>query len=346
MSSLNPRLDAQTAARPSPPSVDALFDGLRAGDRVLLSRAITLVESTRPGHRARARALVERCLPHAGRSVRVGVTGVPGVGKSTFIEALGTRLTGRGRRLAVLAVDPSSERSRGAILGDKTRMEQLAADARAYIRPSATGGSLGGVTRATRQSILLCEAAGYDTVFVETVGVGQAETTVHSMVDFFLLLALAGAGDELQGIKRGVVEMADALVITKADTGNEEKAEAARAAYERALRLLPPAASGWAPRVMTCSALTGAGLDAVWSAVEDYHAHAQASGFFEKKRRRQARYWMRQTIEHRLREDFFSDPAVQEALGAVEADVLAGRLGAAAAAERLLRIHQRGPADG
>ncbi len=325
--------------------MDELLGGLRAGDRVMLSRAITLVESAQPTHREKARELVERCLPHAGGSVRVGVTGVPGVGKSTFVEALGTRLVESGHRLAVLAVDPSSERSRGAILGDKTRMERLAADERAYIRPSATGGSLGGVARATREAILLCEAAGYDTVFVETVGVGQAEITVHSMVDFFLLLALAGAGDELQGIKRGIVEMADALVITKADSGNEEKAEAARAAYESALRLFPPSASGWAPAVQTCSALTGEGLGAVWETVEAYCTHAKGTGFFAENRRRQARYWMHQTIEQRLREDFLADPAVQEALAEAEADVLEGRLGSSSAAEKLLRIHRRGADD-
>ncbi len=327
------------------PLASALADRLQSGDRAALSRAITLVESTREDHRNQVHAILQHCLPHTGASIRVGITGVPGVGKSTFIEALGTRLTAQGRRLAVLAVDPTSERSKGSILGDKTRMGRLAADENAFIRPSPTAGTLGGVGRTTREAILLCEAAGYDTIFVETVGVGQAEITVHSMVDFFLLLALAGAGDEVQGIKGGIVEMADAVAITKADGENRDPAEAARAEYERALRLFPPTESGWEPPVFTCSALTGEGLDTAWQTVSTYASKARTSGSFAKKRRRQALHWMHQTIKHRLHEDFFADEGVRQALGPVEADVLSGTRSAAAAAEELLSRY-RGEREG
>ncbi|MEF8864849.1 MAG: methylmalonyl Co-A mutase-associated GTPase MeaB [Salinibacter sp.] len=314
--------------------------GVLNGDRVTLSQAITLLESTRPDHRDTARAVVEECLPHSGDSIRVAVTGVPGVGKSTFIETLGQRLVAKGRRLAVLTIDPSSERSRGSILGDKTRMGTLASEEGAFIRPSPTAGTLGGVAPRTREAILLCEAAGYDTVFVETVGVGQSEISVRSMVDFFLLLALAGAGDELQGIKRGIVEVADAIAITKADGDNRDPAEAARAEYEKALRLLSDPDSGWEPPVRTCSAQTGAGIDDVWSTVERYRAYTQETGFFEKQRRRQAQHWMERAIEQRLREEFFSNPEVQAAQEDVEAAVRDGRLSSLAAAEQLLSIHR------
>lgn len=322
-------------------STEDLVRDLRGGDRIALSRAITLVESTRPDHREQAQEIIDRCLPHAGDSIRVGVTGVPGVGKSTFIEALGTRLTEVGRRLAVLATDPTSERSRGSILGDKTRMERLAADENAFIRPSPTAGTLGGVARKTRETIFLCEAAGYETIFVETVGVGQAEITVHSMVDFFLLLALTGAGDELQGIKRGIVEMADAIAITKADGDNKEKAENTRMAYERALQLFPPTESGWQPVVHTCSALTGDGIEAVWETIESYEKRARETGFFDQRRQEQARHWMHQTIEHRLREEFLSNKAVQEVLSEIEAQVIDGTLSSFAAAEKLLSLYRQ-----
>ena len=316
-----------------------------------------------------AAAVLERCRPHTGRSVRVGITGVPGVGKSTLIGALGTGLTARGHRLAVLAVDPTSPLSRGSILGDKTRMGALAADPDAFVRPSPTSGSLGGVARATREALLLCEAAGFDVVFVETVGVGQSETAVRSMVDVFLLLTLAGAGDELQGIKRGITEMADVVAVTKADGANRAAAEEARRRYRNALRLFPTrgeegkrgrggegergtggegkgggeeASLGWEVPVLLTSALTGEGLDALWEAVEAYVERARTSGSFERKRREQARHWMHQAIEHRLREAFFADPAVQRLLASTEADVLAGRIGAAAAAERLLEAYGGG----
>jgi LAO/AO transport system kinase len=315
-------------------------EGIRNGDRAVLSQAITLVESTRAEHRERAHAVINACLPDTGDSVRVAITGVPGVGKSTFIETLGTRLVDQGRRLAVLAIDPSSERSKGSILGDKTRMGALAGRDDVFIRPSPTGGSLGGVARKTRETILLCEAAGFDTILVETVGVGQSETTVHSMVDVFLLLALARAGDELQGIKRGIVEMADAIAINKADGDNQQAAAEARREYERALQLFPPTESGWQPPVLTCSALTGAGVDDVWEAVTAYQDHTQASGFFAAQRRRQARYWMHQTIEQRLREDFFGSESVQAVLSELEEAVEAGEMSSFAAAETLLRRYQ------
>ena len=334
--SINPR--AKQPPRRAPLSVEAYVEGVRAGNRVVLSQAITLLESTRPDHQAIARQVLDRCLPHAGQSIRIGITGVPGVGKSTFIEALGMFLTARGRRLAVLTIDPSSARTRGSILGDKTRMPLLAADPNAFIRPSPTAGSLGGVARTTRETIFLCEAAGYDTVFVETVGVGQSEVAVHAMVDFFLLLVLAGAGDELQGIKRGIVEMADALVVTKADGANVEKAHEARRDYRNALTLFPPKESEWWPRVLTCSAFSGEGIDEIWKMIETYCTHTQENGFFETQRQQQARNWMLQTIEHHLREDFFAHPGVKKAIDRVEKQVTDGTISSFSAAQKLLAI--------
>ena len=341
MAPLNPNLNHQSTSDPQPPrSADDYVSGIRAGDRVVLSKAITLLESTRPDHRDTARSIVEACLPESGDSIRVAVTGVPGVGKSTFIEALGQRLVAEGHRLAVLTVDPSSERSKGSILGDKTRMGALASDEDAFIRPSPTAGTLGGVAPKTREAILLCEAAGYEVVFVETVGVGQSEISVRSMVDFFLLLALAGAGDELQGIKRGIVEVADAIAINKADGENRERAKTARAEYEKALQLLADTESGWEPPVLTCSAQIGDGIDAVWDMVERYRAYTQETGFFEEQRRQQARHWMYETIEQRLRDDFFADADVEAAQAEVEDAVLEERLSSVAAAERLLSVYR------
>lgn len=339
-SNLNPNL---STSRPTGTSlsVDEMIGGIRSGDRVVLSRAITLIESTKDADRHRARKVMQACLANAGESIRVGVTGVPGVGKSSFIETLGLRLADDGHRIAVLAIDPSSERTRGSILGDKTRMGGLSQHENVYIRPSPTGGSLGGVARKTRETILLCEAAGYDTIFVETVGVGQSEITVHSMVDVFLLLGIAGAGDELQGIKRGVVEMADLIAINKADGDNVKAARRAKRQYENALQLFPQSESGWTPPVLTCSAETGAGIGEVWEAVTAYRDDTQASGFFAKQRSRQARYWMHQTIEQRLKDDFFSDPAVRERLDDTERDVLNGTLSSFAAADRLLDAYRR-----
>ena len=329
-----------TGTRPALTTED-LVEGILSGDRVRLSRAITLVESTRPEHQAQAQDIIQACLPHTGRSLRLGITGVPGVGKSTFIESLGTRLTDAGHRLAVLAVDPSSTRSKGSILGDKTRMAALAADPQAFIRPSPSAGSLGGVARATRETMMLCEAAGYDIVFVETVGVGQSEVAVHAMVDFFLLLALPGAGDELQGIKRGIIEMADTVVVNKADGGNVDRARQARAAYRNALNLFPVPASGRRPPVLLCSAETGAGIDAVWETITEHIEHVKQTGFFDQHRRDQARHWMHQTIEQRLRDDFLADDQVQSALPEIERAVLDGALSSFAAAQQLLEIFYR-----
>ena len=341
MAPLNPNLnDRSTTRRQDNRSAEEYVTGILNGDRVTLSQAITLLESTRPDHRETARTVVEECLPHSGDSIRVAVTGVPGVGKSTFIETLGQQLVDEGRRLAVLTVDPSSERSKGSILGDKTRMGTLTSQENAFIRPSPTAGTLGGVAPRTREAILLCEAAGYDSVFVETVGVGQSEITVRSMVDFFLLLALAGAGDELQGIKRGIVEVADAIAINKADGENREPAETARADYEKALRLLSDTESGWEPPVLTCSAQTGDGIDAVWDAVERYRTYTQDTGAFEEQRREQARHWMYETIKRRLRDDFFSDPDVEAARDEIETAVQNGTLSSVAAAEQLLSAYQ------
>ncbi len=341
MSNLNPNLDRPlNATRPHERSVENFVEGILSGDRVMLSQAITLVESTRTDHQEKGQAIIDRCLPHTGDSIRVAITGVPGVGKSTFIEALGTRLIDDNHRLAVLAVDPTSERTKGSILGDKTRMGALASSDQVFIRPSPTAGSLGGVARKTRETILLCEAAGYDTIFVETVGVGQSETTVHSMVDFFLLLALAGAGDELQGIKRGIVEMADAIVINKADGANKDAARKAQSEYQNALHLFPPTESGWSPPVLTCSALTGDGIKAVWDTIHAYREHADSTGYLQARRRRQSRYWMHQTIEHRLKEDFFGHPEVQDTIDQIEAEVLDGAISSFAAAERLIRLYR------
>jgi LAO/AO transport system kinase len=339
VSNLNPDLNARSRPPSRSKSVDDYVAGIRTRDRVLLSQAITLLESTRSAHQEKAQAVLDRLLPETGDSIRVAVTGVPGVGKSTFIEALGPRLVEAGHRLAVLTVDPSSERSKGSILGDKTRMGTLASHDDVYIRPSPTAGTLGGVARKTRETILLCEAAGFDVVLVETVGVGQSEVTVRSMVDFFLLLALAGAGDELQGIKRGIVEMADAIAINKADGKNRTAAEEARAEYEKALHLLGAPESGWEPPVLTCSGETGEGVDEVWAAVEAFRRKTQETGFFDEQRRQQARHWMYQAIEQRLREDFFSTPRVRSERDDVEEAVVSGDISSFAAADKLLSIY-------
>ncbi len=316
---------------------DHYAQGILSGNRVALSRAITLVESTLPSDQTLAQEVLAQVLPATGQALRVGITGVPGVGKSTFIEALGLFLVDKlGKKLAVLAVDPSSPRSGGSILGDKTRMPQLAAHERAFIRPSPAGGSLGGVARATREALLLCEAAGHDVIFVETVGVGQSETTVHGLVDFFLLLMLAGAGDELQGLKRGIMEMADALLITKADGTNEPAAARARQDYQNALHLFPPAASGWAVPVRTCSALTGGGLPEVWDLLEAYATQTQENGFFQRRRQQQQLQWLHQSIRQALETRFYESETVRAQLPALEAQVAAGQLTPGAAAQALL----------
>jgi len=306
------------------PTVKEYLEGIRSGNRTLLSQAITLTESSLPAHIELAQEIIENCLPWSGQSIRVGITSVPGVGKSTFIESLGMLLIRNNRRLAVLAIDPSSERSKGSIMGDKTRMEQLSAETRAFIRPSPSAGSLGGVARKTRETIILCEAAGFDTIFIETVGVGQSETTVHSMVDFFLLLMLAGAGDELQGIKRGIMEMADAIAITKADGENVARTERAKAEYVNALHLFPPTESGWIPQVMTCSSKYNTGIENVWDAVLEYMALTHHNGYFEKKRLDQSRYWMYETINQNLQDSFYHDRRIQKLLESFEKKVLSG----------------------
>jgi LAO/AO transport system kinase len=314
-------------------TVDDYVDGVRAGDRAVLGRAISLVESNARAHHELAQEVLTRLLPHTGGAHRVGISGVPGVGKSTFIEALGTSLTKRGRRVAVLAVDPTSERTRGSILGDKTRMVLLTQDPRAFIRPSPSSGSLGGVGRKTRETMLLCEAAGFEVVLVETVGVGQSETMVADMVDFFLVLMLAGAGDELQGIKRGILEIADLVAVNKADGGNEQAAERARREYKSALDLMR--GRGEVP-VVKCSALTSAGLDALWGLVEHHRSEALASGALAKNRSRQLLRWMWQMVEGELLAELRRSPAVTSLVPALEASVHDGQVTATLAAERIL----------
>ena len=297
--------------RQSQPSTQELVDQILKGNITALSRAITLIESANPIHLEQANAVITACLPHANSSLRMGITGVPGVGKSTFIEALGMHLTSKGKKVAVLAVDPSSSLSKGSILGDKTRMEDLVKTENAFIRPSPSGTSLGGVARKTRESIILCEAAGFDTIIIETVGVGQSETAVHSMVDFFLLLKLAGAGDELQGIKRGIIEMADAIAINKADGENLKAAKLAKVEFNRALHLYPEKASGWTPKVKLCSALKREGIAEVWELILSYFEQVKANDFFKQNRKSQNKFWLLQTIEDRLKSDFFNQPHIK-----------------------------------
>ncbi|WP_333842184.1 methylmalonyl Co-A mutase-associated GTPase MeaB [Alistipes dispar] len=320
-------------------STDEYVEGILAGNITTLSQAITLVESANPAHYAQAQEIIERCLPHAGHSVRIGITGVPGAGKSTFIEAVGNMVTSLRHKLAVLAIDPSSERSGGSILGDKTRMESICHNPDVFIRPSPSAGSLGGVARKTRETIVLCEAAGFDVIFIETVGVGQSETAVHSMVDMFMLLQISGAGDELQGIKRGIMEMADTMVITKADGENVRKAELARTQFQGALRLFPLPESGWRPKVYTCSAVAGTGLEEVWKGVEEFLDHIHANGYFQHNRNRQNKYWMHETINEALRGSFYRDPAVEARIGEYEKRVLEDRISSFVAAKELLELY-------
>ncbi|TNJ43066.1 methylmalonyl Co-A mutase-associated GTPase MeaB [Tamlana fucoidanivorans] len=291
-----------------------LLTDILQGDVAALSRGITLVESVNSKHIAIGNKLLKTCLPYANKSIRIGITGVPGVGKSTFIEAFGKHLTSQGKRVAVLAIDPTSSITKGSILGDKTRMEALVKDENAFIRPSPSGHSLGGVARKTRESIVLCEAAGFDIIIIETVGVGQSETTVHSMVDFFLLLKLSGAGDELQGIKRGIIEMADAIVINKADGDNEKKAKFAANEFSRALKLYPEKESKWSPKVSVCSALNHVGITLIWSMITDYICVTTKNGHFDIKRQKQNKFWLIQTIESQLKSDFFNQPKIKKAL--------------------------------
>ena len=314
-----------------------IAERLVAGDRAALARAITLVESTKPEHQASARDLLTAVMERTGNAWRIGLTGVPGVGKSTLIEALGGRLTDEGRKVAVLAVDPSSARSRGSILGDKTRMGALAVDRDAFIRPSPSAGTLGGVARKTRESMLLCEAAGYDVVIVETVGVGQSETVVADMVDVFVALMLPGAGDELQGIKKGLLEIAEILFVNKADGENDTRARRAARDLEAALHLFAPVSPHWSPAVLTGSGMTGAGIDALWETVAAHRKALDAAGALEEKRRGQQVRWLWSMVEARVLEAFHADPAVRSARGELERAVAEGRLPASEAAERLLK---------
>jgi len=314
---------------------DGLLHGIRDNDRAALGRAITLVESNSSEDRDHAQELLKALLPSTGGAHRIGISGVPGVGKSTFIESFGLRLVEDGHRVAVLAVDPSSSVSKGSILGDKTRMEKLAASDNAFIRPSPTGGSLGGVARKTREAILVCEAAGYDVVLVETVGVGQSETAVAEMVDFFLLLKLAGAGDELQGIKRGILELADLIAINKADGDNLQAAELARSEFERAIGILRPD-DDWKPRVVTSSGQSGAGLDQIWEIITEHHELLSGNGELEKLRKQQLLGWMWSLVNDGLRSAVRKHPKLAGTLEALEQDVLAGRITATSAAEQIL----------
>jgi LAO/AO transport system kinase len=319
-----------------PVSIEDLAAGIRAGNRALLARAITLVESTHPGHQAKARELIQVLMPFTGKARRVGITGVPGVGKSTTIDQLGMNLIAGGHRVAVLAVDPTSRRTGGSILGDKTRMQRLSQEHCAFIRPSPTSGTLGGVAKRTRETMALVEAAGFDVVIVETVGVGQSETTVAEMVDFFLVLLLAGGGDDLQGIKKGIIEIADMIAINKADGDNERAAMRAAAEYRGALNILTPASPSWQPPVLTISGLANKGLAELWARIEEHARIMTASGELEARRRRQAVSWMREMLMDRLLETVRAAPALRERLPEIEAAVAEGRLSPSVAVEEVL----------
>lgn len=319
------------------PEASEMVEGILRGDITMLSRAVTLIESTAPDHYARAQEVIEKVLPFSGNSRRIGFTGVPGAGKSTSIDSFGLHVLKQpDAKLAVLAIDPSSERTRGSILGDKTRMEKLSVHPSAFIRPSPSAGSLGGVARKTRETIVLCEAAGYNNIFVETVGVGQSETAVHSMVDFFLLIQVAGTGDELQGIKRGIMEMADGIVINKADGDNVGPTQLAQAHFRSALQLFPPTPSGWKPEVLTYSGYFGNGIPEVWNMIDRYFSYVKENGYFDKKRRQQARYWMYETIDEQLRSHFYNDPDIAASLVKLERDVEINKRSSFTAAKDIL----------
>lgn len=320
-------------------SADDYVDGILRGDKSILAQAVTLIESTKPEHQGKAQQVIERCLPNAGRSVRIGITGVPGAGKSTFIDVFGMNLINLGKKVAVLAIDPSSERSKGSILGDKTRMETLSAQANAFIRPSPSAGSLGGVARKTRETIVLCEAAGFDTILIETVGVGQSETAMHRMVDFFLLLQVAGTGDELQGIKRGIMEMADGIVVNKCDGNNVERAELAKTQLKNALMMFPPHDSGWTPQVLTCSAYEGTHIHEIWQMISEYVNYTQKNHYFDFNRRKQGKYWMYETIDDKLKSHFYNNAEIEKKLTEYEKLVDNNEISSFNAAARLLDIY-------
>ncbi|MFG6386713.1 MAG: methylmalonyl Co-A mutase-associated GTPase MeaB [Muribaculaceae bacterium] len=334
--SVNPYMQRGRRRKPIP-EVSELVEGILKGDVTMLSRAVTLIESTAPDHYARAQEVIEKCLPYSGKSKRIGLTGVPGAGKSTSIDVFGLHvLKDPEARLAVLAIDPSSERTKGSILGDKTRMEKLSVHPNAFIRPSPSAGSLGGVARKTRETIVLCEAAGYNNIFVETVGVGQSETAVHSMVDFFLLIQVAGTGDELQGIKRGIMEMADGIVINKADGDNIPRTQLAQAQFRSALQLFPPTPSGWKPEVLTYSGYFELGIPEVWDMIDRYFKFVKDNGFFDQKRRQQARYWMYETIDEQLRSHFYNDADIAATLLKLDREVESNRRSSFTAAREVL----------
>ena len=334
-SSVNPYLKRKPKKRQL--SVAEYVEGIVKGDVTILSQAVTLVESVKQEHQAIAQEVIEKCLPYSGNSVRIGISGVPGAGKSTSIDVFGLHILEKyAGKLAVLAIDPSSERSKGSILGDKTRMEQLSVHPKSFIRPSPSAGSLGGVARKTRETIVLCEAAGFDKIFVETVGVGQSETAVHSMVDFFLLIQLAGTGDELQGIKRGIMEMADGIVINKADGDNLERAKLAAAQFRNALHLFPAPESGWTPQVLTYSGFYNLGVKEVWDMVYQYIDFVKDNGYFEYRRNEQSKYWMYENINAQLRQSIYNNPKIEAMLADKEKQVLQGNLTSFVAAKNLL----------
>jgi LAO/AO transport system kinase len=324
-------------------NIEDYIAGIRAGDRVVLGQTITLVESAKKEHQAQAQQIIEQLLhqPKSHTSVRIGITGVPGVGKSTFIEAFGMYLISLGHKVAVLAIDPSSKLSKGSILGDKTRMERLSVSPMAFIRPSPSGVTLGGVAQKTRETILLVEAAGYDIILIETVGVGQSETMVRNISDLFLLLLLPGAGDELQGIKRGIVEMADILIVNKSDGDRFKLANQALAHYINATHLLPAAPSDWSPKVLTCSSIENLGFVEIWKTVGNYLKKTQANGFFDKNRAQQAKHWLQEALYETWKSRFFNDPLLIEAIPPIEKEIEAGRISPLAAAEKLFQLHYK-----
>jgi LAO/AO transport system kinase len=317
-------------------SADELFEGIRQGRLDILSKAITITESVKSEHQQVAQDLIEKCLPYSGNSIRIGISGVPGVGKSSFIESFGNLLIKEGNRIAVLAIDPSSKSNKGSILGDKTRMENLSKSRDAFIRPTATSGSLGGVARTTRESIVLCEAAGFNLIIIETVGVGQSETQVHGMVDFFLLLMLAGAGDELQGIKRGIMEMCDALVINKADGDNIQKAERAKIDYKNALHIFPPKESNWETRVHTCSSIENRGIQDIWESIKAHNKHTKENGFFEQHRKKQELERFEDYLKEALSRHFYSNAVIKEKITDIKANILGGKISIYNAVNKLI----------
>jgi LAO/AO transport system kinase len=320
------------------PTVDELYEGVLKGERSFLARAITLVESNAEQHFQKAQQLLQKLLPNSGKAIRIGITGVPGAGKSTFIETFGMYLCSLGHRVAVLAIDPSSSISGGSILGDKTRMEQLSRNPRAFIRPSPTAGKLGGVHRKTREAMLICEAAGYDVILIETVGVGQSEVLIRDMVDFFMLLVLTGAGDELQGMKKGIIELADAVLVHKADGANKQIAEQTRKEYNRILHFLQPATKGWTTKAYTCSALTQEGIIDVWNIIQSFEKNGKTSGFLIERRKTQAREWLYSLITDQLQYHFFHHNGVKNALPKIENEVIAGEKTVATAVDALFNI--------